>query len=77
MQYIQSFLSIAGAFLTIIGSFIAGWFVATDKNRSELFKQKLGAYPKTYPAKYPKFIPLAWPLMKLRSPMLTAFTGRK
>lgn len=44
MQYIQSFLSIAGAFLTIIGAFIAGWFVATDKNRSELFKQKLGAY---------------------------------
>ena len=44
MQYIHSLLSIAGAFLTITGAFIAGWFVATDKNRSELFKQKLGAY---------------------------------
>ncbi len=30
--------------ISIGGAFIAGWFVATDKNRNELFKQKLESY---------------------------------
>lgn len=39
------FVILGGTFSTVI-SFIAGWLVATDKNRSELFKQKLCSYKK-------------------------------
>ena len=46
MKFIYSFLSIIAAFLPIIGAFVAGWFIATDKNRNELFKQKLESYRK-------------------------------
>ncbi|WP_321493962.1 hypothetical protein [uncultured Desulfobacter sp.] len=41
-----AFLSILGTLLSVVASFIAGWFVATDKNRNELFKQKLESYKK-------------------------------
>ena len=32
--------------LTGVGSFIAGWFIATDKNRHEVFKTKISVYLK-------------------------------
>lgn len=41
--YILSFI---GMIIPIVGAFIAGWYVATDKNRSELFKQRLATYRK-------------------------------
>ena len=46
MELINLFLSIILAFLPIVGAFVAGWFIATDKNRNELFKQKLESYRK-------------------------------
>ncbi len=46
MQIFLSIISALGVLFSVAGAFIAGWYVATDKNRSELFKQRLAAYRK-------------------------------
>lgn len=42
----MEFLAAAGAVVVAIGSFIAGWFTATEKIRTEVYAKKLEVYLK-------------------------------